>query len=33
MPLADVLEAMRGARGARLLVLDAKHNNPVEDEG
>src|SRR5262249_10516416 len=31
-PIDDVLETLRGARGARLLVLDACRNNPVEEE-
>jgi uncharacterized caspase-like protein len=32
MPVDDVLEALRPARGARLLVLDACRNNPVEED-
>jgi peptidyl-prolyl cis-trans isomerase A (cyclophilin A) len=32
MPADDIVEAMRPARGARLLILDACRNNPVEDD-
>jgi uncharacterized caspase-like protein len=32
IPLDDVLEALRAAKGARLLVLDACRNNPVEED-
>jgi uncharacterized caspase-like protein/tricorn protease-like protein len=32
LPADDVLEALRPARGARVLVLDACRNNPVEED-
>jgi formylglycine-generating enzyme required for sulfatase activity len=32
MPVDDVLEALKSVRGARMLVLDACRNNPVEDD-
>jgi uncharacterized caspase-like protein len=32
MPVEDLLEALRPARGARMLVLDACRNNPVEED-
>src|SRR6202521_5370808 len=32
MPVDDVVDALQGARGARVLVLDAAHPNPAEDE-
>jgi formylglycine-generating enzyme required for sulfatase activity/uncharacterized caspase-like protein len=32
MPVDDVVDALQGARGARVLVLDAAHGNPAEDE-
>jgi uncharacterized caspase-like protein len=32
MPVDDVLEALRPVRGARILLLDACRNNPVEQE-
>lgn len=32
MPVSDVLETLKSARGARILVLDACRNNPVEDD-
>jgi formylglycine-generating enzyme required for sulfatase activity/uncharacterized caspase-like protein len=32
MPVDDVLEALKGVRGARILVLDACRNNPVEED-
>jgi formylglycine-generating enzyme required for sulfatase activity len=32
MPVDDVIDALQGARGARVLVLDAAHGNPAEDE-
>jgi formylglycine-generating enzyme required for sulfatase activity len=32
MPVDDVLETLRSVRGARVLVLDACRNNPVEED-
>jgi formylglycine-generating enzyme required for sulfatase activity len=32
MPIDDLLEALRLARGARMLVLDACRNNPAEED-
>jgi formylglycine-generating enzyme required for sulfatase activity len=32
MPVDDLVDALQGARGARVLVLDAAHANPAEDE-
>src|SRR5262245_33184312 len=32
MPVEDLLDALRPARGARMLVLDACRNNPVEED-
>jgi peptidyl-prolyl cis-trans isomerase A (cyclophilin A) len=32
MPADEIVEAMRPATGARLLILDACRNNPVEDD-
>jgi uncharacterized caspase-like protein len=32
MPVDDVLEVLRNVRGARILILDACRNNPVEED-
>jgi uncharacterized caspase-like protein len=32
MPLDDVFDVLQGAQGARIVILDACRNNPVEDD-
>jgi phosphate transport system substrate-binding protein len=32
MPLDDVVDVLQGARGARVVILDACRNNPVEED-